>query len=134
MEQLAVFINKFYEPFKFFSEGKKKLTAYADLPKPFKEDWECVKIQENPESGRTLIIAFKEEIGLIAFDVLLDTNLDGIPENYIIRLKETAKIRIDPPDVIKETLFLIRASIRIANEDRDLEIVRKIPIFFKQMA
>ncbi len=81
-----------------------------------------------------MLIGLKEEIGLVGFDVLLDTNLDGVPENYTIRLRDTAKVRIDPPDEIKESLFLIRAIIKTNNEDRDIEIVRKIPIFFKQMS
>ncbi|WP_371805732.1 hypothetical protein [Candidatus Lokiarchaeum ossiferum] len=134
MTELALFTNKFYEPFKFFSEGTRKLTKYADLPKEFHDEWECVKIQENKKTGRTLLIGLNEEVGLVAFDVLLDTNLDGVPENYTIKIRETAKIRIDPPDEIKESLFLIRAIVKTNNEDRDIEIVRKIPIFFKQMA
>jgi tetratricopeptide (TPR) repeat protein len=133
MTELALFTNKLYQPFEYFSKGKRNLTAYADLSDAFKEDWDCVKIQENPETGRTLLIGVNEDIGLVAFDVLLDKNMEGVPENYEIRLRKTAKIRIDPPDIIKETLFLIRAIITIPNEDRDLEVTRKIPIFFKQL-
>ncbi|MHA1856001.1 MAG: hypothetical protein ACTSYY_08130, partial [Promethearchaeota archaeon] len=103
------------------------------LPDEFKEIWHCVKIQDNPDTNRTSLIGFKEEVGLIAFDVQLDSNLEGVPENYSIKLKRTAKVRIDPPDSKKETLFLIRAVVKIKNPERDIEIKRNIPIFFNQM-
>jgi hypothetical protein len=131
--ELALFTNKLYEPFELFSEGARKLTSFYDLPENFRNNWECVKIQENEETGRTFLVCFREEVGLVAFDVLLDRELDGVPENYLINLRPTAKIRIDPPDEINETLFLIRAVIKVRNEDRDLEIIRKLPVFFKQM-
>jgi len=133
MIELASFTNKFYEPFKFFTKDKRKLVGYYDLPDEFKETWHCVKIQENPVTNRTTLIGFREEIGLIAFDVQLDSNLEGVPENYSIKLKQTAKVRIDPPESAVETLYLIRAVVKIGNQDRDIEIKRKIPIFFSQM-
>ncbi|MHA1585190.1 MAG: hypothetical protein ACTSWL_08045 [Promethearchaeota archaeon] len=133
MVQFAQFTNKFYEPYSNFSEKGRKLTLYKDLPKEFRTPWECVKIQENEKTGRTLLIGFKENIGLVAFDALLDRNFESVPENYEISLKTTAKVRIDPPDEVRESLFLIRAIVKITNEDRDLEITRKIPVFFKQM-
>ncbi|MHA1899316.1 MAG: hypothetical protein ACTSW5_00365 [Promethearchaeota archaeon] len=133
MVELASFTNKFYEPFKFFTKDKRKLVSYYDLPDEFKEIWHCVKIQDNPDTNRTSLIGFKEEVGLIAFDVQLDSNLEGVPENYSIKLKRTAKVRIDPPDSKKETLFLIRAVVKIKNPERDIEIKRNIPIFFNQM-
>jgi len=131
MIELASFTNKFYEPFKFFTKDKKKMVSFYDLPKEFKEKWHCVKIQENSDTNRTTLIGFREEIGLIAFDVQLDSNLEGIPENYTIKLKQNAKIRIDPPKLA--TLNLIRAVVKIGNQDRDIEINRNIPIFFSQM-
>ncbi|QEE17707.2 hypothetical protein DSAG12_03545 [Promethearchaeum syntrophicum] len=133
MIELASFTNKFYEPFKFFTKDKRKLVEYYDLHEEFKETWHCVKIEEDPVTNRTNLIGFREEIGLIAFDVQLDSNLEGVPENYSIKLKQTAKIRIDPPESIRETLFLIRAVVKIGNQDRDIEIKRNIPIFFSQM-
>jgi len=131
MVDLATFTNKFYEPFKFFTKEKKKLVSYYDLPNEFKEKWFCVKIQENAVTNRTTLIGFREEIGLIAFDVKLKKYLEGVPENYTIELKQNAKIRIDPPE--SATLNLIRAVIKIGNHDRDIEIKRNIPIFFNQM-
>lgn len=132
MTQLALFSNKLYEPFEYFTPPKKKNTYY-DLNDEFKDEFDCVKIQENPETGRTLLIAFKDELGLVAFDVQLDQNLEGVAENYSIKLKKTCQIRIEPPDIIKETLFLIRAVIEIENEERDIEITRQMPVFFKQL-
>ncbi|MHA1474109.1 MAG: hypothetical protein ACTSRX_00330 [Promethearchaeota archaeon] len=133
MIELASFTNKFYEPFKFFTKDKRKLVSYYDLPNEFKEKWHCVKIQEDPDTNRTTLIGFREEIGLIAFDVQLDSNLEGVPENYTIELKKNAKVRIDPPESARETLYLIRAVVKIGNQDRDIEIKRNIPIFFSQM-
>ena len=77
MTQLALFSNKLYEPFEYFTPPKKKITYY-DLKDELKDEFDCVKIQENPETGRTLLIAFKDELGLVAFDVQLDQNLEEI--------------------------------------------------------
>ncbi len=133
ISELATFTNKFYEPVEFFTAGKKTLISFYDLPAQFREDWECVKIQENPETQRTILVGFHESLGLLGFDVLLDTPLEGIPEHYVFHLKSTAKVRIDPPDEARESLFLIRGIVKTSNEDRDIEISRKIPVFFTQM-
>ena len=133
MIELARFTNKFYEPFQFFTKDEKKLISYNDLADEFKESWHCVKIQEDPVTNRTTLIGFREEIGLIAFDVQLESNLEGVPENYTIKIKPNAKVRIDPPESATETLYLIRAVVKIGNQDRDIDIKRNIPIFFSQM-
>jgi tetratricopeptide (TPR) repeat protein len=145
MQELAEFTNKLYAPFELMEQkkanqkktkdGKKVdgLIKFSDLPSEMKGEFECVKIQENPETDRTLLIVFREEIGLIAFDVLLDHPLEGVPENYSIELRKDAQIKIKTADIIKEALFLIRAIIYIPDLDRDLKITRNIPAFFGQM-
>lgn len=133
MADLAIFTNKLYEPFVHFTQGQRKLISFHDLPKEFRNEWDCVKIQQNPKSKKTLLIGFKEDLGLLAFEVDLPTELDGTPEKYYLKLKPSAKIRIERVDHERESMFLIRAIIRIYNLKRDLEIIRKTPVFFKQM-
>ncbi len=133
ISQLATFTNKFYEPFQHFSKDKRKKTHFYDLPDELKKEWQCVKIHEHPETDETVLIGFSEDVGLVAFTVLLDRTLEGVPENYTLQLKNSAKVVIEKPNEVDLTSFLIRANIRIFNEEKDLEIVRKIPIFFKQM-
>jgi hypothetical protein len=145
MIKLAEFTNQLYTPFEIVQEQKKKRTAakksgektpkltFYDLPPEMQEEFECVKIQDNPETDRTLLIAFREEIGLIAFDVVLDKPLEGVPENYTIQIKKTAQLSINPVDMIKEALFLIRAIVRVTDIERDIEIKRNIPAFFTQI-
>ena len=133
MVQLAQFTNKFYEPFPFFTKDKRKKTPYNQLPDVLKSEWQCVKIEESKKNDETILIGFNESVGLVAFSVLLDRNLEGVPENYIIQLKPTAKVVIEKPSESDLTSFLIRATIKIYKEERDLSIIRKIPIFFKQL-
>ncbi len=132
MEQLAEFTNKLYQPFPYFTKGEKPV-GYYDLPEELRESFDGVKFQENPETGRTLIIGYNEAIGLIAFDIDLERELDGVPENYTMQLKTEAKVQVVAPDVIKETLFLIRAIILIGNEERDINIKRNVPLLFCQL-
>lgn len=133
MVKLAQFTNKFYEPFPFYTKDKRKKTAFSQLPHELKNEWQCVKIEESQKNDETILIGFNESVGLVAFSVLLDRTLEGVPENYIIQLKPTAKVVIEKPSESDLTSFLIRATIKIYKEERDLSIIRKIPIFFKQL-
>ncbi|MHA1795394.1 MAG: hypothetical protein ACTSUK_04735 [Promethearchaeota archaeon] len=133
MVQLAQFTNKFYEPFPFFTKDKRKKTPYNQLPDVLKSEWQCVKIEENKKNDETILIGFNEKVGLVAFSVLLDRTLEGVPENYILQLKPHAKVIVEKPSEIDNTAFLIRAMIRLFKEERDIAITRKIPIFFKQL-
>lgn len=133
MVQLAEFTNKFYEPFPFFTKDKRKRTPYNEIPDELKSEWQCVKIQEGRKNDETVLVGFNESVGLVAFSLLLDRTLEGVPENYIIQLKPHAKVIIEKPSEMDNTAFLIRAMIRIFNEERDISIIRKIPVFFKQL-
>ena len=133
MVQLAQFTNKFYEPFPFFTKDKRKKTPYNQLPDVLKSEWQCVKIEESKKNDETILIGFNEKVGLVAFSVLLDRTLEGVPENYILQLKPHAKVIVEKPSEIDNTAFLIRAMIRLFKEERDIAITRKIPIFFKQL-
>ncbi|MHA1887868.1 MAG: hypothetical protein ACTSX0_07560 [Promethearchaeota archaeon] len=133
MVQLAQFTNKFYEPFPFFTKDKRKKTPYNQLPDVLKSEWQCVKIEENKKNDETILIGFNEKVGLVAFSVLLDRTLEGVPENYILQLKPHAKVIVEKPSEIDNTAFLIRAMIRLFKEEHDIAITRKIPIFFKQL-
>lgn len=133
MTDLALFNNKLYQPFTHFTEGKRKLASFRDLPEEFRDEWDCVKIQHIENTEKTYLIGFKEQLGLLAFEVKLPSLPDEAPEKYYLKLKQSAKIRINPVDQKHESLFLIRAVIKIYNLKRDLEIIRKEPVFFKQM-
>ncbi len=133
MTELALFNNKLYQPFVHFSEGKRKMESFYDLPEEFRDEWDCVKVQQFPKQKKTYLIGFKESLGLLAFEVTLPTMLDELPERYYLKIKPSAKIRIEPVNHERESMFLIRAVIKIFNLKRDLEIVRKTPVFFKQM-
>ena len=132
MTQFADFTNKLYEPFVHFSQGRKLINHY-DLPDELRNEWDCIKIQVDPTKTYTYLIGFKEEVGLVAFEIKSKLKLDGAPENYYLKLNESCKIRIKAPDKEQGSMFLIRAVIVINNVERDLDIIRKTPIFFKQM-
>jgi len=132
MEKFALFTNKLYEPFPFFTQGNKG-AKYYDLPQMLRESFDCVKIQQIEETERTFMIGYNEEIGLIAFDVQLNRELEGVPENYSLQIKSEAIVKIIPPDTGKENSFLIRAIVVIGDEGRDLIIKKNLPSFFAQM-
>jgi hypothetical protein len=132
MEKMAEFTNKLYQPFEYFTSGKKSM-KYYELPDVLREQFECVKIQKNPENNSSLLIAYSEELGLVAFELLLSHELDGVPENYTLQLSKSAQVQIIHPDAVRETMFLIRAIVKIEDEERDLIIKRNIPVFFAQM-
>ena len=63
------------------------------FPKNSANLFDGVKFQE-PETGHTLIIGYNGAIGLIAFDIDLERELDGVPENYTMQLKTEAKVQV----------------------------------------
>ncbi len=133
MTNFTEFTNKLYEPFEFFTKKEKKHTTYYDLPDEMKHEWKCVKIYENENDSKTLLIGFKEEIGLVGFKVVSGRIFESVPENYTITLKKSAKVEIVPPKQGKIEHLLCRAIVVVPEENRDLKISRKIPVFFEQL-
>ena len=68
----------------------------------------------------------------VEFRVSIDKNLQGIPENYTIKLTKKAKVRILKPSESLKTKFLIRALISVEDPSY-IDINRNIPVFFAQM-
>lgn len=132
LAKLGEFTNMLYIPFEFFTKGPKP-AKYYEIPEKMRESFDCVKIKENEETGRTYLIGYNEDIGLIAFDVQLDRTLEGVPENYGIKLQSTAQVKIIPPDGNLASSLLVRAVVLVADEARDLQIKRNIPAFFSSM-
>ena len=133
MTNFTEFTNKLYEPFEFFTKKGKKFTTYYDLPDEMKHEWKCVKIYESEDSSATLLIGFKEEIGLVGFKVVSGRIFESVPENYTISIKKSAKVKIVPPKPGKIEHLLCRAIVLVPKENRDLQISRKIPVFFEQL-
>ncbi len=107
-------------------------TPYAKIHQALKTTFKVLKIQEHYQTGHTLIIAYSEKLGLIAFDVALSTVLSGNAENYTIELKDTAEVKVERPSEVFKDMFLIRAIIYI-RDGSQVSLNRTIPAFFSQM-
>ncbi len=107
-------------------------TPYEKIHQALKTTFKVLKIQEHYETGHTLIIAYSEKLGLIAFDVALSTVLAGNAENYTIELKNTAEVKVERPSEVFKDMFLIRAIIYI-KDGTQVSLNRTIPAFFSQM-
>jgi hypothetical protein len=56
----------------------------------------------------------------------------GIAENYTLKIKSTAKVKIYKPDESLKNEYLIRAIIEITEKDQ-VKINYTLPTFFKQL-
>ena len=107
-------------------------TPYDKIDKAIKGSFKVLKFQEDYASGHTLVIAYSEKIGLVAFDVAIATTLSGNAENYTIELKSNAHVKIERPNEVLRDMFLIRAIIYV-KEGTQVILNRTIPAFFSQM-
>ena len=62
----------------------------------------------------------------------ISESVTGIAENYTVKIKPTAKVRIYKPDENLRDRFLIRAIIEITAKDQ-VKINYSLPTFFKQL-
>ncbi len=129
--KLSRFHRIFYEDFPIYTHGNKKIT-YFKIDKSIRVTFDVVDILTDNNSQKTVLIAYNKEIGLIGFRVNLDKDLQGLPENYTIKLTKKAKVRILKPSEALKTKYLIRALISVA-DPAYIDINRNIPIFFSQM-
>ncbi|MFX1324637.1 MAG: tetratricopeptide repeat protein [Promethearchaeota archaeon] len=132
IKKISSFNLLFYTPFPYIT-GKKNIVPFSKLPKELKDEYLEVVYFEKLSTDQTqiLFIVFTE-LGLLG--VLLKTreNITGIAENYTIKIKPTAKIKIYEPDEDLKNKYLIRAIVEIIGENQAV-INYTLPSFFKQL-
>ncbi|MBY9007590.1 MAG: hypothetical protein KGD63_12635 [Candidatus Lokiarchaeota archaeon] len=131
IKKIASFNQLFYTPFPYIT-GAKKIIPYSKIPKEFKKDYLEVVHFIKEENNKLLFIISHYELGLIGVRLKTDQNITGIAENYSLKIKPTAKIKIRNSDESLKELYLIRAIIDIQGKDH-CEINYTLPAFFKQL-
>jgi len=133
IKKISSFNILFYTPFEYIS-GKKKIIRYNKLPKELQEDYlEVVYFEKlNEEQNQILFIVSHYELGLLGIKLKTDENITGIAENYSLKLKPTAKLKIYEADEELKDTYLIRAIIEVTAKNQ-CEIIYTLPAFFKQL-
>jgi tetratricopeptide (TPR) repeat protein len=133
IKKIASFNKLLYTPFEYIS-GRKKIIPFAKLPKELKEDFlEVVHFEKKSEKeGEILFIISHYELGLLGIKLKTTENVTGIAENYTLKIKPTAKVKIYEPEEELRNVFLIRAVIEITNQNQ-VQIKYTLPSFFKQL-
>jgi len=130
--KLSRFHQIFYEDFPIYTQGTKKIT-YFEIDEILRDSFDVVGILKDDKSQNTVLIVYNKEIGLIGFRLnLMKKQLQGIPENYTIKLTKKAYVRILKPSNELKEKYLIRALICV-DEPSHVEINRNIPVFFAEM-
>jgi len=131
IKKISSFNILFYTPFPY-TTGKKKVIPYLKLPKELKEDYLEVVHFEKAGEKKYLFVVSHYELGLLGIIVNTDETFTGIAENYTLKFKSDAKVKIyDPNDELKDT-YLIRAIIEVINKGQ-CEIIYTLPSFFKAL-
>ena len=134
IKKISSFNILFYTPFPYIT-GKKKIIPYIKLPKELQEDYlEVVHFEKLKVSGASkyLFIVSHYELGLLGIILKTDETVIGIAENYTLKLKSTAKVKIyNPSEALRDT-YLIRAIIEVVNKNES-EIIYSLPSFFKAL-
>ena len=133
IKKISSFNILFYTPFEYIS-GKKKIIRYNKLPKELQEDYlEVVYFEKlNEEQNQILFIVSHYELGVLGIKLKTDENITGIAENYSLKLKPTAKLKIYEADEELKDTYLIRAIIEVTAKNQ-CEIIYTLPAFFKQL-
>ena len=133
IKKIASFNILFYKPFEYIT-GKKKVIPYSKLPKELKHDsLEAVHFEKlEDKKDQYLFIVSHYELGLLGIKLKTKETIQGIAENYTLKIKPTAKVKIYEPDATLKDVYLIRAIIEITALDQ-CEIVYSLPSFFKQL-
>ncbi|MFX1311668.1 MAG: hypothetical protein ACFFHD_03510 [Promethearchaeota archaeon] len=133
IKKISSFNLLFYTPFPYIS-GKKKIIPFSKLPKELQDDYlEVVHFEKSPnDQDQILFIVYHYELGLLGIRLKTSENVSGIAENYSLKIRPTAKVKIYKPDEDLRENFLIRAIIEITTKDQVL-IEYTLPSFFKQL-
>lgn len=133
IKKISSFNVLFYTPFPYIT-GKKKLIPFSKLPKELQENYlEVVHFEKiNENKNQILFIVSHYELGLFGIKVKTNENITGIAENYTLKIKPTAKVKIYKPDEDLRNIYLIRAIIEITQENQ-CEIIYTLPSFFKSI-
>ncbi|MFW9878888.1 MAG: hypothetical protein ACFFG0_37890, partial [Candidatus Thorarchaeota archaeon] len=133
IKQISSFNLLFYTPFPYIT-GKKKIIPFSKLPEELKEDFlEVVHFEKNSsDQNKILFIVSHYELGLLGVIVKTDENVFGIAENYTLKIKPTAQVKIYEPDENLKNDYLIRAIIEITQKNQ-VKIKHTLPSFFKQL-
>jgi hypothetical protein len=133
IKKISSFNILFYTKFPYIS-GKKKIIPYIKLPKELQEDYlEVVhfqKVKNDDKNSKFLFIVSHYELGLLGVLIKTKENIIGIAENYTLKIKPTAKVKIYNPSADLKDTFLIRAIIEPTEIDQ-CEIIYSLPSFFK---
>lgn len=133
IKKISSFNLLFYTPFPYIS-GKKKVIAYSKLPKELQEEYlEVVYFEKSKDiQDQILFIVSHYELGLLGIRLKTSENITGIAENYTLKIKPTAKVKVYKPNEDLRNDFLIRAVIEITQKDQ-VHIKYTLPSFFKQL-
>ncbi len=143
IKKISSFNKLFYTPFSYI-KGKKKIISYSKLPKELQDDFlevvyfeKLEKIQKQTGEDEKseisiLFIVYHYELGLFALKVKTSERVTGIAENYTLKIKPTARLKIYKPDENLRDRFLIRAIIETTAINQ-VSIDYTLPSFFKQL-
>ncbi|KKN39351.1 hypothetical protein LCGC14_0744200 [marine sediment metagenome] len=133
IKKISSFNQLFYTPFSYIT-GKKKIVSFSKLPKELQEDHLEVVFFEKSEKiqNQILFIVYHYELGLLGIKLKTSEKLTGIAENYTLKIKPTAKVKIYEPDETLKNSYLIRAIIEVTSKDQ-VQITYTLPSFFKQL-
>jgi len=133
IKKISSFNLLFYTPFPYIT-GKKKVIPFSKLPKELKEDFlEVVHFEKSySDQNQILFIVYHYELGLLGVMLKTNENVTGIAENYTLKIKPTAKVKIYKPDADLKNDYLIRAIVEITQKNQ-VKINYTLPTFFKQL-
>lgn len=131
IKKISSFNVQLYTPFPYTS-GKKKILEYRDLPEKLKEGYLEVVHFKKLKDNQILFIVSHYEMGLLGVKTYTDDNIVGIAENYSIKIKSNARVKIYNPDEDIKSVYLIRAIIEIVDKNM-VDINYTLPSFFKQL-
>jgi hypothetical protein len=131
IKKISSFNVQLYTPFPYIS-GKNKIIEYRDLPEKLKEGYLEVVHFKKLKNGQILFVVSHYELGLLGLKTKTDDNIVGIAENYSIKIKSNAKVKIYKPDEDIKSVYLIRAIIEIVDKNM-VDINYTLPSFFKQL-
>ncbi|MFW9875258.1 MAG: hypothetical protein ACFFG0_19295 [Candidatus Thorarchaeota archaeon] len=130
IKKISSFNILFYTPFPYIS-GKKKIIPFSKLPKELQNEYLEVAYIKKLDNFYIFIVSVYE-LGLLGIKLKTSENITGIAENYTLKIKPTAKVKIYEPDEELKNDFLIRAIIEIPIKDQ-VQITYTLPSFFKQL-